>query len=114
MRDRGSATTVALALSCVIIACTLTLTLIALVLVAGERARTAADFAALAAARDVTGQPCIAAEEIAQRNHAHLVECSADGADVHVAARVDLPERAGVLRGLLPRYVIQYAHAGTA
>ena len=111
--DRGSTTTIALALSCIVIALGLTLSMMALVLVAGERARTAADFAALGAARDTTGKPCAAAADIAQRNRATIIDCTVVGADVRVAARVDLPEGAGVLRALLPRYVIQRAHAGT-
>ena len=112
--ERGSATTLAAALAFVLLATAMCLAMFGVVLVAGERARAAADFSALAAATDTSNQPCLAAAAVAERNGAALVECVANGTEARVAARVNIPDGNGMLSVLLPDHVVQHAHAGTA
>ncbi len=64
------------------------------VAVAGQRARLAADLAALAGAtrqRAADGQACESAATVARANAARLERCSLDGSDVTVDVSVDVP-----------------------
>ncbi len=74
---------------------------------ARQRAETAADLAALAAARahapgtalasgTTAAQPCRAAADVAARNGGQLVSCAFAGEDVLVTVRVDGPVSATV------------------
>lgn len=68
------------------------LALVASVFINHERARIAADFAALAASQ---AQDCTVASEAARRNGATLLSCALDAVDARV--RIALPSRLGGL-----------------
>jgi secretion/DNA translocation related TadE-like protein len=81
VRDaRGSATVLTLAFGAVALALGVTVALAAGLLMAGSRARTAADLAALAAVdAGAAGRPaCAAAASVATANAARLVACEPD------------------------------------
>lgn len=96
-RDAGSMTVFALQAAAVCMGCAYLVTLCATILLAGARARTAADLAALAAA-DALGNalpPCPAAERVAEANFARLVSCTPGQGAVGVVVEVPVPWLAG-------------------
>jgi secretion/DNA translocation related TadE-like protein len=92
--DRGSASVLVLAAAGVLLAVGVAALVLGSVAVTGQRARLAADLAAIAGAtrqREVHGQACAAAAAVAHANEARLVGCSLDGADVTVDVSVEVP-----------------------
>lgn len=83
--ERGSAVVLAVAVSAVLLMVSGTLLMLGAALTAGNQARAAADLAALSGAgRLLRGSPsdqaCAAAESIAARNGARLLECDVEHA----------------------------------
>lgn len=90
-RDNGSATVVGIGMVVAVGLLISILLTIALVMRAGATARTAADFAAIAAAQHYTfdlGDPCEIAGNMSEANHAQLVSCTVEGTDAMVRVRV--------------------------
>lgn len=88
--ERGSATVTALATIAALMTVFVGLLLVAGVMVARGQAQTAADLAALAAARSLLDggvAPCGRAAAVADANGAELVSCTVAGEEVVVAAR---------------------------
>lgn len=83
-RDRGSATVLMAGVVAVALVLFVGGSAVAAAQLASARARSAADFAALAAAgadvRPGTGEPCSVAAELARRNGGRLQRCTALGA----------------------------------
>jgi secretion/DNA translocation related TadE-like protein len=89
--ERGSATLVAVAMMAVLLAIALGGSLVGSAVIARHRAQSAADLAALAAARWVGSGPqaaCTWASSVATVNHSRLVACTLDGLDVVVTVDV--------------------------
>lgn len=87
---------------------TVVLAVVASMFINHERARTAADFAALAASQT---QECTAAAEVAKRNGAALQSCTVD--EVEAQVTVSLPTRLGRLLTAAgaPQQFLASAHA---
>lgn len=89
--DEGSATVTALGVVGVLVVLLTACLALASASVAGHRARSAADLAALAAAQALAGSsaaPCAEASRIAERQGAVVRECRVDGADVELVVAV--------------------------
>lgn len=94
--DRGSGTVLAVGLVGVLSTLLLAGLLVAAVAVEGQRVRTAADLAALAAAGRVLqggaqGDACAAARAVAEGNGGRLVECALDPGGAGQVSGVPLP-----------------------
>lgn len=74
-----------------------------------ERARTAADFAALAALD--SGRGCQAAAEAATRNHASLTQCVSDGGSARVSVVIPSNASAWLRRAGIPEEFTASARA---
>lgn len=104
--DRGSGTVLAVGLVGVLSTLLVAGLLVATVAVQGQRVRTAADLAALAAAgRVLEGgaeeEACRSARVVAQRNGAHLAGCALDADGAATAAGLPLPSvEVVVVRGV--------------
>lgn len=94
--DRGSATVLGLALSVVVLA----IGFIAMVQVqatlASHGAQSAADLSALAGAQTL-GDPCAAADRMANTNHVRLITCEVQGADVAISVEGPSPSLVAAL-----------------
>ncbi|WP_076260228.1 Rv3654c family TadE-like protein [Intrasporangium flavum] len=93
-RDRGSASILVLAVTGVLLAAGVAALVLGSVAVAGQRARLAADLAAIAGAtgeRSAHGRACATAAAVARANGARLEVCSSDGEDVTVEVSVEVP-----------------------
>ena len=115
--DRGSGTLLVLALAALGGSLALLLAALSVTLAAGQRAKAAADLAALAAASPVpAGRPpdCRRAGAVAAAQHARLMTCTplADGSVV-VAVRVAVSP-AGRLPAVLAPWAVGRARAGPA
>lgn len=87
---------------------TVVLAVVASVFINHERARTAADFAALAASQT---QGCEVAAKAAERNGATLQSCTVDAVDVRVTVALD-SRLGGVLAAIgAPQHYLASAHA---
>lgn len=84
--ERGAATVLVVALAGMLLMVGLAVTGVTAVVVAHRGAQSAADLAALAGSQaEVTGaDACAAAQAIAQRNGARLIDCVLQGSDVVV------------------------------
>jgi secretion/DNA translocation related TadE-like protein len=92
--DRGSATLWVVTAMVVVLAVGGTSGAVGIVILTRHRANTAADAAALAAAREVlegAGPACAAAAGIARTDAASLTRCGLDGATAQVEVAVALP-----------------------
>jgi len=92
--DRGSASVLVLAAAGVLLAVGVAALVLGSVAVAGQRARLAADLAAIAGAtrqRAADGQACAAAATVARANGARLEGCSLQGADITIGVSVEVP-----------------------
>lgn len=107
--ERGAVEGLVLMATFGLAALTLVLALVAGVLIGHERARTAADFAALAGAQT---QECAAAQEAAKRNGAALRSCTLDNAEVRVVISIPTHARAALARIGIPSAFLASAHAG--
>jgi len=88
--ERGVATVWSLALLAVVMIAGLLAAAVALQTIARQRASTAADIAALAAAQSL-GDQCAAGASAAQSNGAALVACSVVGSDVAITVSYPTP-----------------------
>lgn len=106
--DRGAIEGFVIATMLALTAFTVLFAIIAGVFIRHEQARTAADFAALAAAQT---QECAAADEAAKRNGAALRSCALDLTEARVT--VAAPSRYGpaLISVGAPREFVAYAHA---
>lgn len=88
--DRGSATVLALALMPILLLGGFVTAGITQLMVLRQQLATAADLAAIAAAKSFT-DPCGRARVVSEAHGVHLVDCSAIGADwrIEVAAPID-------------------------
>ena len=117
-RDRGSTTVLSVALGALAVILVVTVGLVAQGFLTREKARTAADTAALAAAdaaRGLTsGEPCNVAKEVARANGAELTDClaSADQGKAVVTVRIRLPTALDRVVPKAKRYVKETAVAG--
>lgn len=108
--DQGSGTVLVLGAGLVVLILSVAVLLMLQAGVAANRAATAADLSALAAADTLrglrTGDPCTVAAEVATRNGAELASCTPESADqsVQVATEVAVP--------LLPLPATGQARAG--
>ena len=111
--DRGSATVFAAALSLVLVMAATAAVLVVAVVLAGHRARSAADVAALAAATAEVGggDPCSAARANARTNGAEVTTCQVAGESSSFVVAVTVTVPTG-LRSPLPVAVGAEAHAG--
>jgi secretion/DNA translocation related TadE-like protein len=111
--DRGSATVFAAAISLVLVMAATAAVLVVAVVLAGHRARSAADLAALAGATAELGggDACQAARANARTNDAEVTTCQVNGemSSFVVAVSVTVPTG---LRSPLPVAVGVQAHAG--
>jgi secretion/DNA translocation related TadE-like protein len=94
--DRGSAALWTLWAVVVVSAACLAVLGWAAAVVARQRAESAADLSALAAARALSagGVPCAAGGRVAEASGARLVGCAASGDEVTVVVELALPRRA--------------------
>jgi secretion/DNA translocation related TadE-like protein len=107
--DRGSGTVLAVSLMAVLVTLLVAGLLVAAVAVAGQRARTAADLAALAgagAALDGAAEArvCEVARQVVVRNGAEAVQCRTGSAAAGSAAAGSAAE---AVRGVLPSTVVE-------
>lgn len=100
MTDRGAGSVWALVVTTVLLAATVGVLTWSSAVVARQRAQSAADLAALAAARaQVTGSgACVAAGRVARASDVRLAACAADGTTVTVV--VEAEAWSGLLRRL--------------
>jgi secretion/DNA translocation related TadE-like protein len=111
--DRGSATVFAAAISLVLVMAATAAVIVVAVVLAGHRARSAADLAALAAATAEVGgsDACSAARVNARTNGAEMVTCRVIGEAQSFVVGVTVSASTG-LRAPLPATVSAGAHAG--
>lgn len=98
--ERGSGAVLATAVCATLLTCVVAALAVVAVVLAGHRARAAADLAALAAMGATTDgrDPCAAAQVTAGRNGARLVDCRPAGTVVRVRVVVTAAGRWGVAR----------------
>ena len=92
-RERGSATVLALGLIGALASLGVAALVLGSAVIASQRARAAADLAALAGASQVlrgapAGQACHAAARVARTNGGHVTSCTVDGSSLRVVVGV--------------------------
>lgn len=114
--ERGSATVLGLAISTVLLAIGFIAVTQVQATLASHGAQSAADLSALAGAQTL-GDPCSAADHMANANHVRLASCEVQGTDVSVVVEGPAPSLVAVLFtrfGLPLGRVIATAVAGPA
>lgn len=107
--ERGGATVLAVACLGLLLVVAVALAEVGAWFAADRRVRAATDLAALAAAGEVTTDPCGVAASVAEANGAELVSCVVAGREVLVVTRIPAPSRWGPAAELTAR-----ARAGPA
>lgn len=114
--ERGAATVLAVAMTGVLVLLGAAAGVVGAIVVAHRTAQAAADLAALAgasAASHASGDPCVVAAAIAERNDAQLAACTTDGRAVEVEVVVEGPRWLGQDRDLAARARAGPAGAGS-
>lgn len=113
--ERGGGTMLMIGVCLVVMVLGYTAMIICGYLIAGHRARAAADLAALSAATTASqgGDPCGAARRNAQAHRARITSCERVGDQIDFVVSVTATVRTTLAPPGLPRQISAVAHAGS-